>query len=349
MNIFRKFLRSGYYLVRGGGQPHLLKKKEYHRRRQISERKILEEAKTNPSMFRDNSCPACGSTAGESFVSPVGFSFQQCPADGMVYMSPVPTELTLARLYNEESYSFHWNEDKETTAVKVKPEGGYEFDNICKNLQFPAERRLRLLDVGCATGGFLLTAKGKFDVKGVELADDLAVVARKEGLDVVTGTLGDLPASDLFDVITMRQLIEHVANPTEILKQAFDHLNTGGIVYANTPNVDSASFRLFRERHMHVSSFGHVSLFTPQSLKKIAERCGFTTVVQSCDGPIDIELHDLLTYKLANGRFIHRMALYNQRLFAASTMLDIGTGGLLRRAMTPAGATSYQWAIFRKP
>ncbi len=143
-------------------------------------------------------------------------------------------------------------------------------------------------------------------------------------------------------------LIEHIIEPAVELRQIWQRLKPGGVVYINTPNIDSASFKLFKNRHMHVSSFGHVSLFSPQSLKGLAERCGFTTVAQGCDGPIDIELHDLLTHKLTNGRFTHRMSLYSQRLFAASTMLDIATAGLLRKALSPAGNTSYRWSIFRK-
>lgn len=340
MSTLRKFLRSGYYLVRGGGESYLIKKKEYHRRRQASERKVIEEAKSNPGMFHKNHCPACESEGGERFTSPVGFSFAICPNDGMVYMDPVPTETTLGRLYNDPSYSFLWDD---TPAAK---EGQREFAIICEH--FPMNGRPKLLDVGCATGGFLLTCREKCDIYGVELAEDLATEARQRGLNVVTGTVGGLPEEPTYDIATMRQLIEHIAEPAVLLKQIWQRLKPGGIVYINTPNIDSASFKLLKDRHMHVSSFGHVSLFTPASLRKIAERCGFTTVAQSEDGSIDVELHDLLTFKLANGRFMHRMSLYNQRLFAASTMLDIATGGLLKKAMTPAGGTSYQWAIFRK-
>ncbi|HEV3417294.1 MAG TPA: class I SAM-dependent methyltransferase, partial [Pirellulales bacterium] len=294
----RDIARSTYYLVRGGGEGHILRKKEYHRRRALSERAVLAEAQRDPTLFRRNVCPACGSAANsaDGFSNPIGFSFRFCPSDGTLFMDPVPTESTLKRLYNDASYSFLWTSRKSLDSVQVKPEGQIEFDQIYRNFQFPSDRRPTLLDVGCATGGLLLTAKSHFDVEGVELSEELAQIARKQGFAVTTGTLADVPGEGRFDVITMLQLIEHIVDPTPLVQEVRRLLRSGGILYLNTPNIDSASFKLFRERHMHVSSFGHVSLYTRASLDCLARRCGFQVVAHEYSGGMDISLHDLFTY-----------------------------------------------------
>jgi 2-polyprenyl-3-methyl-5-hydroxy-6-metoxy-1,4-benzoquinol methylase len=351
MNSLRDIARSAYYLVRGDGEGHILRKKEYHRRRALAERQVLEEAKHNRSMFRDNACPACGerSASADNFSNPVGFSFKVCPHDGTIYMDPVPTEATLARLYNDGSYSFLWTRGKRPDAVQVKPEGLVEFGHILRCFEFPADRRPTLLDVGCATGGLLMTARAKFDVEGVELSDELSRIARQNGFQVTIGTLTDVQGAERFDVVTMLQLIEHIVDPTDILSDVRRLLRPGGILYLNTPNIDSASFRLFHDRHMHVSSFGHVSLYTRESLDRLARRSGFEVVAHEYSGGMDISLHDLFTYRFANKRFRHRMALYSQRLYLASHLTDRLTLGVLTRLLTPRGHESYQWAVLRKP
>jgi 2-polyprenyl-3-methyl-5-hydroxy-6-metoxy-1,4-benzoquinol methylase len=193
-----------------------------------------------------------------------------------------------------------------------------------------------------------MTAQAKFDVEGVELSDGLAKVARQNGFQVTIGTLADVQGNERFDVVTMLQLIEHIVEPTEIMREVRRLLRPGGILYLNTPNIDSASFRLFRERHMHVSSFGHVSLYTRESLGRLARRSGFEVVAHEYSGGMDVSLHDLFTYRFSYERFRHRMALYSQRLYLASHLTDRLTLGVLTRILTPRGNESYQWAVLRK-
>ncbi|MBX7167447.1 MAG: class I SAM-dependent methyltransferase [Pirellulales bacterium] len=351
MSAVKELLRSGYYLVRGGGKRELVHKREYHRLRAAAERRILAEAQQDPSLFAPNRCPACGVVHEhpDRFSNPLGFQFATCPETGTVYMDPVPTEGTLGRLYNDPAYAFHWTEQRTTDNVSVEPANQHDFDHLVSVFRFPTDRRPTLLDVGCATGAFLLTARQRFDVEGVELGADTAEVARKQGLQVTTGRLQDVSGEGRFDVITMLQLIEHITDPAELLTEARRLLRPGGIVYLDTPNVDSASFRLFGNLHTHVSSFGHVSLFTKAGLARLAERVGLKQIAHAHCGGIDIQLHDLLTSRFTPGRFRHRMALYSPRFYHASDLLDRLSGGLVRRAMTPPGNESYQWAALQKP
>ena len=347
----RRLLFSAFHAVRGGGAPTLSHKKEYHQRRRQSERQVLKEAQTDSTLFRRNVCPACGERddAAERFANPVGFAFARCPGDGTVFMDPVPSDATLARLYNDASYSFHWIQGRQTEDVEVQPTGRTEYGHIKTCFQFPPNRKPKLLDVGCATGGFLLTASNDFDAEGVELNADMAAIARRRGLRVTTGRLEEAFSDEnRFDVITMLQVIEHVIEPVALLREAARLLRPGGIIYLNTPNVDSASFSLFRERHMHVSSFGHVSLLTKRSMLLICERSGLSLLAHDYCGSFDISLHDLVSRRLSS-RFRHRMALYRPRLFHTCNLVEQLSVGLVGRVLFPRGHPSYQWAALQKP
>ena len=349
----RKTRAQLVHLLRGDAAPHLAQKRRQHQQRAAAEREVLDDARRDPSLFRPNRCPVCGRPPEPTdvrFSNPVGFSFAICADDGTVYMDPVPSAATLDRLYNSEGYSFGWvGAPAQASVPPPATPPSHDFAELLRVVVVPPGCRPTLLDVGCATGTFLLEAAAQFDAAGVELNDTTANVARGRGLNVTTGSIADVPGEERLDVITMLQLIEHDPEPATLLEEAHRLLRPGGILYMNTPNVDSASFSLFRERHMHVSSFGHVSLFTAASLTALLQECGFELVMHRYAGTIDIELHDLATKRLAPHRFRHRMALYSPRVVSACELADTISQGRLQRRFIPDGNTSYQIAVGRKP
>jgi len=124
-------------------------------------------------------------------------------------------------------------------------------------------------------------------------------------------------------------------------------LSPGGILFLNTPCVDSASFGLLRQRHIHVSGFGHVSLFTKRSLAVLASRAGFRMLEHGYTGGLDVALCDVLGMAIAPQKYSHRSGFYSMRFIKGCTLLDNATFGMLKRLCTPRGNESYQWAIWQ--
>jgi SAM-dependent methyltransferase len=336
----KQFIRAGYRLLRGGGEPGLMRKRTFHAQRQIAERRILAEAGSNAAHFIPNRCPACGGNGVSGrFTNPVGFSFAVCESDGTVYMEPVLSPSALNVLYNDESYTSFWSIVHFSASDDVARIRGLSGNGPRKSL----------LDVGCATGELLKLVQDRFVCSGVEINSGTAELARQAGFDVTTGTLDDIVGNERFDVITMLQVIEHITEPKAILERAFQLLKPGGLLYLDTPCIDSASFALFRSRHVHVSGFGHVSLFTKQSLTDLADRCGYKTLEHNyCGGP-DLQLCDLIGRKLAPSRYNHRTAFYSPRFINGCHLLDMATLGMLKKWMLPSGNESYQWTTLQRP
>jgi 2-polyprenyl-3-methyl-5-hydroxy-6-metoxy-1,4-benzoquinol methylase len=350
MSRVKEMLYQLRCVVTGRGGKFLLHKKEVHRRRGIAERRVLEEAAVDPTLFRQNQCPACGERhlPREEFANPIGYQFGICPKDGTVYMDPIPTDATLTRMYNDPAESYLWMSDEAVENVDVKPSNQEDYQAVLRSVP-NIHPGMRLLDIGCATGSFLLTASPTFDVEGCELNGSTADVARAHGLRVHTGSIQDFPGSELFDVITMLQVIEHLPTPEATLREVWRLLKPGGCLFVNTPNIDSASFKALRNRHIHVSSFGHVSLFNRESLLLLGKRCGFEVVAHEfCNGS-DLSTHDWLSFRFFNKRFSHRMALYSPRFYYACELLDRATFAKLPTMLFPAGHESYHWAMFCKP
>lgn len=350
-NYLKGALYSLYCSVTGRGGGFLAHKKEYHRRRIEMERRLLAEAKENPDLFCENVCPACGvkKEPARRFSNRVGFSFAVCPDDGTTYLDPVPTEETLQRLYNDPAESYLWDGAQEATDVVVKPYNQDDYEAILRMVKAQPEERLKMLEIGCATGAFLMTASRSFDVEGVELNDKTASIARVNGFNVRTGRVQEAPGEEVYSLIVMLQVLEHIVKPDEALREVQRLLKPGGYFYINVPNIDSSSFAYLGARHMHVSSYGHVSLYNKKSLALLGARCGLELVEHEYCGGRDLQLHDALTFALAKKHFAHRMSLYNSRLFYATRFLDTISFGAIGKLIFPRGNESYQRALFRKP
>ncbi len=154
-------------------------------------------------------------------------------------------------------------------------------DRISQLLQ-KSPRETRLLDVGCSSGAFLHTAKKLgFSVEGVEPAPKAAKAASDSGLPVHCGFLQDMSLPpESFDAITLFEVIEHLKDPSSLVRECRRILKPGGILLVGTGNAESwtvSSEKAGWEYFSITNHGGHVSFYNPISIRKLAESCGFET------------------------------------------------------------------------
>jgi cyclopropane fatty-acyl-phospholipid synthase-like methyltransferase len=104
-----------------------------------------------------------------------------------------------------------------------------------------------VLDVGCGSGdlGRFLAVRTK-DIDGVEINDDRADSARQYLRTVVTGEAGpsiDAALHRSYDVIVFADVLEHVAQPDQVLAWAASKLAEDGRIIALIPNSANWKFR----------------------------------------------------------------------------------------------------------
>ena len=138
----------------------------------------------------------------------------------------------------------------------------------------------RLLDVGCGNGAFLVRAKAcGWDVLGVDPDPGAIAAASNHGIDARLGGIEIFAdQSELFDVITMSHVIEHVHKPIELLQASFKLLRPGGSIWLETPNLDSLGHRFFGPDWRGLEAPRHLVLFTRDSLKHALAAAGFSTI-----------------------------------------------------------------------
>jgi 2-polyprenyl-3-methyl-5-hydroxy-6-metoxy-1,4-benzoquinol methylase len=117
-----------------------------------------------------------------------------------------------------------------------------------------------VLDVGCGAGDFLLTLPADLKKCGVEPSVAAAAAARARGISILAPTLEDLSPDAGFDVITMIDVIEHVADPAGLLDQALPHLAPGGSLVIATGDAGNVLWRrVFRSRFWYSSFPEHIT------------------------------------------------------------------------------------------
>jgi len=144
----------------------------------------------------------------------------------------------------------------------------------------------RVLDVGCARGylGARIKDLGNY-VAGVEMSEKAAAVARQV-LDkvYVFDTEKEWPEEllkDKFDLVIMAEFLEHVFDPTDILKNVSRVLKPGGRIIITTPNFMVWTHRLkflagkFKYTEQGSLDFGHIRFFTYPYLKEVLSQTGF--------------------------------------------------------------------------
>ena len=146
----------------------------------------------------------------------------------------------------------------------------------------------RLLEVGCA-GGWLLkhAIERGWQAQGVELSKVAADHARSLWLDVHHGDLmsAHLPAAS-FNLVYMGDVLEHVPNCRTVVSECARLLEPGGLLYLRGPVTTNSLARSLalavcrstgRTITLREPPY-HLWEFTPRTLARLFEACGFEVV-----------------------------------------------------------------------
>ncbi len=154
----------------------------------------------------------------------------------------------------------------------------------------------RFLDVGCGYGGTVhAAAQMGWEAVGIDIDPVLVENGRRQlGADLRCGTLPDgrLEGSR-FDFIRLRDVIEHLPNPFEVLVELKRLLARGGVVLIATPNEGGLPTRvrdLVGVRRAVVATVApphHLHGFSPSTLRRILERAGLRPLAVRTTTPVD--------------------------------------------------------------
>ena len=146
-----------------------------------------------------------------------------------------------------------------------------------------AKDKSRLLDIGCGDGTFIkFMQKQGFNVRGIENPDLLLQVQKRQAIEIEIKFKAGIPkpTSELSraDIVTLWQVLEHVANPLAVLLEANCILKPGGLLIISVPNFKSMQSALCRSKWFHLDIPRHRWHFCPQTMFRILKQSGFSVV-----------------------------------------------------------------------
>jgi len=162
----------------------------------------------------------------------------------------------------------------------------------------------KIVELGCGDGSLVVevaNALGIRDVYGVDIDEVALKKAEDRGVKVFKVDLNSdpLPFKDgFFDVVLMEEVIEHLINPDNAIREAHRVLKAGGAFLLSTPNLAWWVNRLVllfgyqpywsevstiynvgklgRDHRLPLS--GHLRLYTHRALKQLLELHGFKVI-----------------------------------------------------------------------
>ena len=136
----------------------------------------------------------------------------------------------------------------------------------------------KLLDIGAGSGIMIEAALEKgYDCIGIEPSRWLQQRAVELNLPVVCGTFPHPGVTALFDIISLVDVIEHVTEPANLLKNINKQLSPDGIFLLVTPDVNSVAAKIFGYKWWHYR-FAHIGYFNKKNLKLLLDKTGFSVI-----------------------------------------------------------------------
>lgn len=224
-------------------------------------------------------CIGCGTTATRLLVEVQNSRYLTCEDCGLVRADRIPSESELVERAEYWSHKHHLQDEKLQRQFDPDVQA-MAYKRVLRELA-PFRRTGRLLEIGCAAGGFLDAAcRAGWQPTGIELSESAARYAREQhGFDVRGGTLSTVDlGGELFDVAVMIDVIEHVRDPGALLAQVREVLVPDGALLVMTPNVRSLGARSLGSYWEAYAPNDHLWLFDSATLQRLCEERGFAVL-----------------------------------------------------------------------
>jgi glycosyltransferase involved in cell wall biosynthesis len=235
--------------------------------------------------------------AGKRIVEvpiPTYYGDEICYVDGMKYAKDVSTDVVRYRLGKMGFDSGDFGGVGEEYGLK---QADSSHATILRWLE--ARPTANILDLGCSGGllservralGHKITGVDVIEIDGVRERVDRFIPA-----DLDKGIPAEARDGGLYDVVLCADILEHVRQPEQLMRQAREVLAPGGVLVTSVPNFGHWYARtrtmlgLFDYDQRGLLDNGHVRFFTRRGLLRRIRSAGFTVVHQEATGlPLDV-------------------------------------------------------------
>jgi 2-polyprenyl-3-methyl-5-hydroxy-6-metoxy-1,4-benzoquinol methylase len=147
----------------------------------------------------------------------------------------------------------------------------------------------RVLDIGCGAGatGALLRKRHPERLIGIEIVPEAAATAAEIYDQVLTGPVEQMleQVEGPLDTILCYDVLEHLVDPSAVLRQVAELAAPGARLHVSVPNVRhfSVAYNIYLRGTFGYTTSGlrdstHLRWFTPRDIEQLVSDAGFTVV-----------------------------------------------------------------------
>jgi SAM-dependent methyltransferase len=222
---------------------------------------------------------------------------------GFYQVTPTPSAEEITKFYADEFYTGEYkNFNDSSLEVQINDKNFFEgrWNDIYNNfleINKDIKNGGSILDIGCGWAQALLFFKDKgLDCYGFDPAIEAVEYGCKKGLKLKHAGLNGMNVFDnkKFDIVTMFNVLEHLADPVNSIKQIKEILKPNGILAIDVPNEFNDFQTVGRDVHglndWWIAPPNHLNYFSKDSLVNFLESLGFSVEISESSFPLEMFL-----------------------------------------------------------
>ncbi len=237
-------------------------------------------------------CPGCGKAAGKPLGDKNGYPIERCYACGTIFTPAVQT------LAPDEHYKDYYS----AANLAVPQFIATRANEIIRDLSFVRQNG-RMLDIGFGSGVMMDAARAQgWQPFGLEVSAPAIEHARQKGFEVFHGLLEEAAYPDEhFDLVTASEILEHLPDPEQTLREILRVLRPGGLFWGTTPSATGISSKLMGPAWSMVAPPDHSQLFSRGAVRDMFYEAGFSSVTIKTLGFAPGEVRSYFKQRLVGG------------------------------------------------
>jgi 2-polyprenyl-3-methyl-5-hydroxy-6-metoxy-1,4-benzoquinol methylase len=229
----------------------------------------------SPSQISIPPCDVCHGEFGRPkfLIEGTKYSIVECAQCGLGMLFPTPTNGELKSFYPEDYYGNEGSKFSGLIEPLVRMVGIRRAWFVARQIR----RQGRVLDVGCGRGITLgALADSGFETHGFEVSSQAVQgIDRRVQTRIATSLEAAQYPDQFFDGIIIWHVLEHVLNPSAVLREARRILKPGGTIIVAVPNFSSLQARWSGPAWFHLDPPRHLFHFPLAALERLLTDSGF--------------------------------------------------------------------------
>jgi len=325
---------------------------EIYAQRLIDAKIIFEKHHQN---FSYRSCPVCGSS-DVYHLDPFHetYGVDRCCVCQTAFVNPAPNAEALKDYYNNAPSNLMLDQRYRARSKEKKTFILDDRVDVVLELlhTFDSKKTVRILEVGCGSGGFLSrlssvlsagTYGQKVNLSGIDIDENaiLACVDKRLQLTCCSAEAYVKRQSSQYDIVLHFELIEHLVDPYAFIRDVRKLLKPGGFTVFTTPNASglelvSSGYNKFRLLAHGIFPPMHLNAFSAYNMTHFAIRSGFHLFRIRTPGKLDVDMISLTRDERDDAGV------------RAIAPLDYHAKGIIQYLISYLNASSHMECIFRR-